>query len=266
MTNVLGISGKKQSGKNTCANWIIGNAMSSMEVVSYIKIDNDGRLIVPALIDGELVEGAFDPLSKDKNVQKFLTRNVWPVVKIYSFADPLKEMVHNIFGIPYENLYGTDKQKEEPTQYTYGNFFQYLDTKEKTELKGQAYKKINSRKILQIMGSLYRQIYNEIWVEATIRKIKNEKPELAIIADVRYPNEVAGIQSIGGKVVRLTRNVCETDEHESETALDDFENWDAVIDNNKMSIQEQNYAITNIINGWNFITWQWEDRTSQNEE
>lgn len=259
MTKIIGLSGRKQSGKNTSANWIFGQTMTSLHVVEYIKIDKNGRLIVPALVEGELVEGAIDPCSRNKDVQQYLEKYVWPVVKVYSFADPLKEMVHGVFGIPYNILYGTDEDKDKPTKYTYSNFFNLLQKKEKIEYKGRSHEKISSRKILQIMGAFFRRIYGPIWVEATINKVKEEKPELAIICDVRYPNEVEGIHENGGKIIRFTRSPHKEDEHESETALDDWKDFDCVIDNENMTIEEQNKKINEYLTKSGFAPWRWEE-------
>jgi hypothetical protein len=65
---------------------------------------------------------------------------------------------------------------------------------------------------------------------------------------------VKGIQDAGGKVIRLTRNIFgDSDQHPSETALDDYEGFDFVLDNQKMSLQEQNEAVYNKLVDWNFV-------------
>jgi hypothetical protein len=69
-----------------------------------------------------------------------------------------------------------------------------------------------------------------------------------IISDVRFPDEAQAIKDRGGILVRVDRSglypgnggtpfttnfeTGETDVHRSETALNDYEDWDAVIDNN----------------------------------
>ena len=53
----------------------------------------------------------------------------------------------------------------------------------------------------------------------TIKRINTEQTELAIISDVRFPNEVEAITKEGGVVVKLTRNPFK-DKHASETALE----------------------------------------------
>ena len=58
----------------------------------------------------------------------------------------------------------------------------------------------------------------------------------------------------GGKVIRLTRNVFgDKDQHPSETALDEYKDFDFVLDNQSMSISEQNESIYNQLAEWGFI-------------
>ena len=57
MTKIIGLSGKKQSGKSTTANWIMGQQMVSVNMVSWAKINQKGQLVVPAVVNDELTEG-----------------------------------------------------------------------------------------------------------------------------------------------------------------------------------------------------------------
>ena len=69
---------------------------------------------------------------------------------------------------------------------------------------------------------------------------------MAIIADCRFPNEVTAIKNVAGIVIRLSRNPHNSD-HTSEIALDpdryDQSLFDLVIDNDNMTITEQNKVI-----------------------
>ena len=101
---------------------------------------------------------------------------------------------------------------------------------------------------MQYVGTdFFRSINPDIWVDATIRKIKEEECYMPIICDCRFPNEVSGIQKAGGKVIRLTRAADSQDCHSSEVALDeenyDWANFDAVIDNKNMVLAEQNKVL-----------------------
>jgi hypothetical protein len=116
---------------------------------------------------------------------------------------------------------------------------------------------MTGRDIMKYFGTdICRKIYKGCWVESTINKIKNENSELAIITDVRFPDEVDAILDSGGKVIRLTRNPLE-DDHESENLLNpdvyDYSRFSAVIDNSKMSIPEQSTEIMKCFDEWNWI-------------
>lgn len=150
--------------------------------------------------------------------------------KIYNFADPLKtDVCMNIFGLKFEQCYGTDLQKNELVNCYWDN------------------KQLTAREVMQLVGTdMFRKLQNNVWADATILKIKNEKPNLAVIADCRFPNEVDVVKNAGGLVIKLNRNPFNSD-HPSETALDinnyDYDNFDLVVPNDTMSIHEQNNMI-----------------------
>ena len=87
---------------------------------------------------------------------------------------------------------------------------------------------------------------NHVWSNATIRQILREQPNVAIIADCRFPNEVDAIKNVGGIVIKLTRNPYNSN-HASEIALDpdqyDQFNFDLIIENHDIGITEQNKII-----------------------
>jgi hypothetical protein len=72
------------------------------------------------------------------------------------------------------------------------------------------------------------QLHENVWVNALFADY-NENSRW-IITDVRFPNEAEAIKKHGGIVIRINRDV-DTNNHLSETALDDYE-FDYVIDNN----------------------------------
>ena len=101
------------------------------------------------------------------------------------------------------------------------------------------------RHMLQQEGTeLGRNVYGEdIWVDTLVEwvRVLNETwgQTHFIIPDVRFPNEVEGIQRRGGKVIRVTapeRNLNapygeEARSHISETALDTYNMFDYVLFN-----------------------------------
>lgn len=150
--------------------------------------------------------------------------------KIYNFADPLKtDICMNVLGLTFEQCYGTDNQKNELVNCYWNS------------------KQLTAREVMQLVGTdMFRKLQNNVWADATIIKINKEKPDLALIADCRFPNEVDVVKKAGGMVIKLNRNPFNSD-HDSETALDynkyDHNNFDLVLDNAHMSIKEQNHII-----------------------
>lgn len=150
--------------------------------------------------------------------------------KIYNFADPLKtDVCMNILGLTFEQCYGTDKQKNELVNCYWKD------------------RQLTAREVMQLVGTdMFRKLQHNVWADATIIKIKKEKPDLALIADCRFANEVDVVKKAGGIVIKLNRNPFNSD-HDSETALDadryDYSNFDLVIPNDHMSIDEKNHII-----------------------
>jgi hypothetical protein len=149
--------------------------------------------------------------------------------RIYNFADPLKNLCVDILGLEYRQCYGTDADKNELVNCYWDNH------------------QLTAREVLQIVGTdMFRKMQYSVWSDATIRKIHKDKPDLGIIADCRFPNEVDSIKNAGGMIIKLNRNPYNS-YHASEIALDpdqyDQSLFDLVIDNHNMNITEQNNII-----------------------
>lgn len=167
-------------------------------------------------------------------ISKSFESNLGNKAKIYNFADPLKiDICINILGLNYDQCYGSDNKKNELVNcYWEGN-------------------QLTAREVMQFIGTdIFRKMQNNVWADATINKIMSESYELAIIADCRFPNEVDVIKKAGGLVIKLNRNPFNSN-HSSETALDcenyDHKNFDLVLSNEHMTINEQNTLIYNFL-------------------
>lgn len=233
MTKILGFSGRAASGKSMSGNYLCGMVMKGADLVDNFQINERGRLVVPFKFGEEFRNEEFDLQSHAPEVVNWLAENLWPTIKLYSFADLLKtEVCMKVLGLRYEQLYGTDEEKNLPTKYLWENM--PLKTKKTGPMSG--------RDVMQFVGTdLFRKMYPKIWAEATISHINREQIKYAVITDVRFPDEVEEIQNNGGKVIRLTRNSKTKTEHKSETALDsqnyDWAKFDKIIDNEELEIQ-----------------------------
>ena len=121
---------------------------------------------------------------------------------------------------------------------------------------------MNVRQLLQFFGTdIVRGIWSEAWVNAWKNRVLDSKSaKYVLVGDVRFPNEVQAIQSIGGKVIRLTRAPHPEDAHASETELDgwgvkDESNpvgFDAIVDNANKTIEQTNKIVWDMVfkGGW----------------
>ena len=221
---ILGISGRKQAGKNTTANILHGVVLKRLNNIEDWNIGASGELLVQT----EGGWGEFDVTRQDRAFSEYAEYNMWPFVKLYSFADELKRICVELFNIPYECVFGTDEQKNQVQEHLLWENIPGVTTNEGP---------MTAREFMQFFGTdVCRKMYEPIWVDSCIRKIQAEQSELAIIADVRFPNEAKAIERVGGGLLRLTRNIYD-DDHSSEVALDDYP-FTSCINNKDNSIDD----------------------------
>jgi hypothetical protein len=188
---LIGISGRKQSGKSTSGDYLLG---------------------------------FFQTLFPEKTIRQ------------YAFADRLKkDICINILGLSYDQCYGTDDQKNTLTSVFWKE------------------KKLTAREVMEVVGTdIFRSLKVDVWTSSTLSLIKKENPDIAIITDVRFPDEVSSIKQESGFVLRLTRNPFNSNNF-IENSLDsnnyNWSNFDYVLDNYNISKEEKenklNYIFTN---------------------
>jgi hypothetical protein len=161
------------------------------------------------------------------------TENGWQVVK---FADELKLWVARALGLTREQL-------EDPQiKNTYlGDEWSYV-REERRIIAGEVdmvpiryY--LNPRLILQKLGTeVGRSIHSNFWINVLFAKWQMNSRW--IITDVRFINEAMAVLDKGGILIRVNRDDVkrlgkpDTHPHVSETALDNFNMFTDVIDNN----------------------------------
>lgn len=237
MTNIVAFAGRKGSGKNTAANVLIAYEMCRQGFQA--RINNEGKIIV--LTDGKQ-EGVLELTNPSPAKLRFLSENVYPFVKSYAFADYLKEICINLFGLKDEQVYGTNEQKDSLTNISWENMPGY--TGPNTGL-------MTARSFMQYFATeICRAIAPNCWAEATLKQITTENSALALITDCRFPSEIELIHQNGGKVIWLNRSPYPNDPHVSEHVLDKYLHFDAIIDNSKDNIAEQSDKIMDKLIEW----------------
>ncbi len=94
---------------------------------------------------------------------------------------------------------------------------------------------VTVRRILQWWGTEYRRAEDpDYWTKAWERKLTTIDLQAThiLVDDVRFINELNVIKKLGGVFVRVVRPGFDgANNHSSENSLDDYQNWDLVIDN-----------------------------------
>ena len=227
-SRILAFSGNKQSGKTTCCNFLHGYQLRCQAIVENFSILETGELVVTTSVineNGEINKGdaILDVSRLDMEFAEWAIYSMWPFVKKYSFAAPLKEIAIGLFDLSQEQCFGTDEQKNTLTNVRWGDI-PGIDV-----AKSKKRKKMTAREFLQYFGTeVCRKIKEDVWAERCLKDIYSEDPLLAIIDDCRFPNEVSGTQKAGGKV-------------------------DAVIDNADMSIHEAAKKLIETLDNWGWL-------------
>lgn len=226
--NIIGISGKKGSGKDTIAKIII------------------------------LLRAGFNPYTIERHLknpenEKFVfTTNTF----IKRFADPVKQIASILLDCDPKDFESEEfKNKKLSKRFWYyekkisGSKIPYSERGRKLLGIDAGWGseanliKPTAREYLQKIGTEFgRILHPDLWVNHLYQNHDWENFPNVIVPDVRFTNEVEAIKDNGGIVIRVTRDYSE-DTHPSETALDYYENWDYVIENT----QDFEYLINQII-------------------
>lgn len=255
MPILIGFSGRKQSGKGTLCRFIADNAQ---------------EILRPAV--HEFPEG-------------FITTD--PSVAKVSMAGQLKRLCHELLGLRYQQCYGSDADKNTTTHLRWEHLPHYHDIIEKcfheayeealaahraqpwwcrlverllgsvqTHAANIAWLKIpvgymTAREVLQQVGTeIIRRMDPDAHSRACIHEAMNSSASVVLCDDLRFPDEIEAWQKVGGRVIRLTRATDNHDSHVSETKLDGYRGFDAVVDNGGHSVERTCCEILYLLKHW----------------
>lgn len=191
----------------------------------------------------------------------------------FSFAYALKRFCVDVFGVPENQIFGSDEEKNLPTHLLWDNLPLAYD--ERLELKRRLFgypnpkEFLTGRHLLQIFGTeICRRMYADCWAFNTLKRIYDSNPEVAIVTDVRFPNEINIFEQLQERfphylekidpqitVIRLLRNPLDK-QHESEIALDNFDFTSLrnckihQIDNENLSQDQKEMLLSRILKGY----------------
>ncbi len=237
---LIGICGKKQTGKDTVA-----------KMIAYI--------IRKGVVQASYAEWA-----------KLFDNNKTKDICVFHFADKVKDICSDLFGINRDKfdiekykdeLYFDFDKKEFVNPFNKDNSNKYKDKQiitiedlQKEDIN--SYIRKNNNKILFTLRTLMQYIgteigrnklFDNVWINYCINNAIDyrETYGFVIIADVRFNNENKVIKERKGVVIKLTRETNLEDNHSSEDNKDFI--IDYVIDNNNISKFTLFYKVREIV-------------------
>jgi phosphomevalonate kinase len=122
------------------------------------------------------------------------------------------------------------------------------------------------RELLQVWGTEFRREFfgYSYWIDKMAEILQKSEPrfDLIFITDVRFKNEAEYIKELGGLNIRVERRAPQTyhtlqeieslDLHKSENDMDDYSQFDYVINNDK-SPDELEKAVKDMLTTLNFL-------------
>lgn len=249
---VVVFSGKKGSGKSSAGKYVLASYVNTQlgKKRFTVEMKDKETVLVDAFDNNKIVD-----VDKPGDAMD-LFRDVYSV-KMYSFADPLKEFCINVLGLDKSQCYGTDDDKNSYTHIHWDELSYEIRSKYNKPRRGSgdikpASGRMTAREVMQVFGTdICRKMDPNCWARGLYSAVKNDGLSLAIVTDARFPNEVTLGTECGAKVVRLTRNPYD-DNHPSETALDDFPRgeYSTVIDNEDVSMAETHDLLKKHLKNW----------------
>lgn len=136
--------------------------------------------------------------------------------KIFSFAQPLKQVTHDLYG--WAGLKEGDYYETHPQA--------------KMELLPALGK--TPRDIWIETGLFFRGICVDTWAIPTIDKAKRQR--IALISDLRFENEARLLKEAGAILIRVDRPQVKPTDDAADVALDGFTGWDIVYNNDSLTM------------------------------
>ena len=246
MTKIVAFAGRARCGKDSSLKTMYGEVMKHNKIVKQYNVDDNGDLWVNAMFDDGEQMAMLDIGQDNENFYYFASEMIWPFVKDYHFADNLKRIASGLYGIKYEQMFGTKEQKNSETKYLWKDFINAIPKNNRPKPTPDG--NVTGRQFLQYLGDILRSVNDNCFTESLLNQIVSEQYPLALIGDCRRVAEVEAIKALGGTVIYLTRNT-ENSNHNTETEFDNYDvkNFDYVIDNQNMSMQEKNKVVLGIM-------------------
>ena len=158
--------------------------------------------------------------------------------EVKSFAEPIYKILSEIYKSDIRTI---KKHKQSNTPI-------YM------KVPSNGFLESNYRQIMQSIGAGARDYGDDdIWVNAlfgTNNEKFNNSDCVWIIEDLRFPNEAKRIRECDGLLIRVERKMHQPNDHSVENSLNNWQDWDLVIENNFETKKKRNKGLRKILDSY----------------
>lgn len=258
---IIGFAGKKQSGKGTACQFLTDNAAALFPIIrrdftrtapkvrTFSMAGPLKRLCIDVLgLAPEQVYGTND----QKNSP---TRYLWQSLPHYRqvVIDALeKKVIPEMARANGGNYSLLDWQINAVVERGAATWLAPESQLDKLIDQHVPWGHMTGREVIQQVGTgMFRAMHSGVWAEAGLREILASDVDVALIDDIRFPDEFHEVKKHGGAVYRTTRVLDPNDRHPSETSLDadvfDWKQFDGVLDTANMEQTRACYELTKML-------------------
>jgi len=141
-----------------------------------------------------------------KDTVATLIKSKFENVETIAFADPIKKVIQNIFGLDNRNNKEYDDFKR--TTLTF-------------DLPSSRMAAAHGRHVVREIGMLMRYYDSKQFTEYVKEQIAQQPHKIWIITDLRFDNEYTVLKRMGAKIVKINRPSYQYDGHITERGFDD---------------------------------------------
>lgn len=257
MKNLILLCGKKQSGKTSAAAFIMAYTITQKSVVPNFNISPKGEFFFT--YDDKRFD--FDIESRDISFNNWMRDCVHPHVKNVAFADQLKSVAINLFGISEELVYGDNDAKNQPTHIMLDAIRPLMLPDTFARFENEDNRPITVREFLEVFGTdICRHIDPQCHITSAFTNLEQSNTHIGIITDGRFANEVytskekAKELGVNLTIIQFGRDKFKSNAA-SETGLEELSKSDVglYLDNNNMTLHEKNTALLDFLTDTNVL-------------
>jgi hypothetical protein len=158
-----------------------------------------------------------------KMLAEELNKLQYPPYVLMAYANELKLRCQKDFDLSYEQLWGSEKERND-LRYPKADY----------GFSSNPADYLTGREIMQMYGQFFRSIDYDFWVKNLFKVIEEKEYTNVIITDVRHINEAEAVKEHKGLLLKITREdktKPHGETHISETALDNYDRFDFTVIN-----------------------------------